>query len=98
MTMTPSAAVATPRPASPNPNVKLSLEGSIPVVLLSLATPSLIQFLIQNAVAAIEILFLSRIKNLAQPALDLCLIFWIIAIPSDDRCRRASHEKDNHDV
>ena len=61
MTMTPSAAVATPRPASPNPNVKLSLEGSIPVVLLSLATPSLIQFLIQNAVAAIEILFLSRI-------------------------------------
>ena len=61
MTMTPSAAAATPRPALPNPNVKLSLEGSIPVVLLSLATPSLIQFLIQNAVAAIEILFLSRI-------------------------------------
>jgi putative MATE family efflux protein len=57
----PSVAAATPRPASPNPNVRRSLEGSIPVALLNFAAPSLVQILVQNAVAAVEILFLSRL-------------------------------------
>jgi putative MATE family efflux protein len=57
----PSVAVATPRPASPNPNIARSLEGSVPIALLSFAAPSLVQILVQNAVAAIEILFLSRL-------------------------------------
>jgi len=57
----PTVAVATPRPASPNSNIQRSLEGSIPAVLLGFAVPSLIQMLVQNAVAVIEILFLSRL-------------------------------------
>jgi MATE family, multidrug efflux pump len=57
----PSAAVAGSRPAAPNPNVKRSLEGSIPSALLSFAAPSLVQILIQNAIAAVEIFLLSRL-------------------------------------
>ena len=57
----PTVAVATPRPASPNSNIQRSLEGSIPAVLLGFAVPSLVQMLVQNAVAVIEILFLSRL-------------------------------------
>ena len=57
----PTVVVATPRPASPNLNITRSLEGSIPVVLLGFAAPSLVQMLVQNGVAAIEILFLSRL-------------------------------------
>jgi putative MATE family efflux protein len=57
----PSVAAATPRPASANPNIRRSLEGSIPATLLNFAAPSLIQILVQNAVAAVEILFISRL-------------------------------------
>jgi Na+-driven multidrug efflux pump len=57
----PTVAVATPRPASPNSTIQRSLEGSIPVVLLGLAAPSLVQMLVQNGIAAIEILFISRL-------------------------------------
>jgi putative MATE family efflux protein len=57
----PSVAAATARPAAPNPDIQRSLEGSIPVALLNFAAPSLVQILVQNAVAAVEILFLSRL-------------------------------------
>jgi putative MATE family efflux protein len=56
-----SAAVAQSRPTAPNPNVKRSLEGSIPSSLFSFAAPSVVQILIQNAVAVVEIFFLSRL-------------------------------------
>jgi len=54
-------AVAASGPAAPNPNVKRSLEGSIPSVLLGFAAPSVVQLLIQNAIAVVEIFFLSRL-------------------------------------
>ncbi|MCA6117849.1 hypothetical protein J6524_23660 [Bradyrhizobium sp. WSM 1738] len=54
-----SVAVAAPKPQ--NTNIRRSLEGSIPAVLLSFAAPSFVQILVQNAVAAIEIFFLSRL-------------------------------------
>lgn len=42
-------------------NVQRSLEGSIPGVLLRFAVPSLLQILIQSAVAIVEIFLLSRL-------------------------------------
>ena len=59
--MTNSIAAPTPRPGSQNANVQRSLKGSIPLVLLSFATPSLVQILVQSAIAVIEIFLLSRL-------------------------------------
>jgi putative MATE family efflux protein len=57
----PSVALATPRAGLQSANVRRSLEGSIPEVLLSFAAPSLIQIAVQSAVAVVEVLFLSRL-------------------------------------
>jgi putative MATE family efflux protein len=57
----PTIAAPTPRSGSLNANVQRSLEGSIPLVLLSFATPSLVQILVQSAIAVIEIFLLSRL-------------------------------------
>lgn len=57
----PTIAAPAPRPGSLNANVQRSLEGSIPLVLLSFATPSLVQILVQSAIAVIEIFLVSRL-------------------------------------
>ena len=57
----PSVAVAAPAPAPANSYITGSLEGSIPIVLLNFAAPSLLQILVQNVVGVLEILFLSRL-------------------------------------
>jgi putative MATE family efflux protein len=54
-------AAPTPRSGSLNANVQRSLQGSIPLVLLSFATPSLVQILVQSAIAVVEIFLLSRL-------------------------------------
>lgn len=54
-------AAPTPRSGSQNANVQRSLQGSIPLVLLSFATPSLVQILVQSAIAVVEIFLLSRL-------------------------------------
>jgi Na+-driven multidrug efflux pump len=59
--MTNSIAAPTPRSGSQNANVQRSLEGSIPLVLLSFAAPSILQILVQSAIAVIEIFLLSRL-------------------------------------
>jgi len=53
--------VAAPRSATASSNVSRAIQGSIPSVLLSFAAPSLLQILVQSAIAVIEILFLSRL-------------------------------------
>lgn len=53
--------IAAPRAGPPISNVQLSLEGSIPGVLLRFAVPSLLQILVQSAVAIVEIFLLSRL-------------------------------------
>ena len=67
----PSAAVAAPQPRPQHTNIRRSLEGSIPAVLLSFAAPSFVQILVQNAVAAIEIFFLSRLGIDALAAISV---------------------------
>ena len=57
----PPIAAAIPRAGSPISNVQRSLDGSIPGVLLRFAVPSLVQILIQSAVAIVEIFLLSRL-------------------------------------
>lgn len=57
----PTIAAAMPRAGSQISNVQRSLEGSIPGVLLRFAVPSLLQILIQSAVAIVEIFLLSRL-------------------------------------
>lgn len=59
--MTNSVAAPTPRSGSQNANVQRSLKGSIPLVLLGFAAPSLVQILVQSAIAVIEIFLLSRL-------------------------------------
>jgi len=54
-------AAPTPRSGSLNANVQRSLQGSIPLVLLSFATPTLVQILVQSAIAVVEIFLLSRL-------------------------------------
>src|SRR6266542_2932058 len=54
-------AAPTPRSGSLNANVQRSLQGSIPLVLLSFATPSLVQILVQSTIAVVEIFLLSRL-------------------------------------
>lgn len=54
-------AAPTPQSGSQNANVQRSLQGSIPLVLLSFATPSLVQILVQSAIAVVEIFLLSRL-------------------------------------
>src|ERR1044072_6831739 len=58
-----NATIAAPAPRSgnQNANVQRSLEGSIPLVLLNFATPSLVQILVQSAIAVTEIFLLSRL-------------------------------------
>jgi hypothetical protein len=48
-------------PATRNSNVDRAIEGPIPSVLLSFSAPSLLQILVQSAVAVLEILLLSRL-------------------------------------
>lgn len=60
MTNLPIAA-AIPRAGSPISNVQRSLEGSIPGVLLRFAVPSLLQIVVQSAIAIVEIFLLSRL-------------------------------------
>jgi putative MATE family efflux protein len=57
----PTIAARTPRPGSQNANVRRSLEGSIPLALLGFAAPSLLQILVQSAIAVIEIFLVSRL-------------------------------------
>lgn len=57
----PTIAARPPRPVSQNANVQRSLEGSIPRALLSFAAPSLLQILVQSAIAVIEIFLVSRL-------------------------------------
>ncbi|OCK54226.1 MATE family efflux transporter [Bradyrhizobium sp. LMTR 3] len=57
----PTIAAAKPQSGLQNANVKRTLEGSIPLVLLNFATPSLVQILVQSAIAVIEIFLLSRL-------------------------------------
>jgi MATE family, multidrug efflux pump len=59
--LNPAAVVAAPRSATASSNVSRAIQGSIPSVLLSFAAPSLLQILVQSAIAVIEILFLSRL-------------------------------------
>jgi hypothetical protein len=60
MTNLPIAA-AIPRAGSPISNVQRSLEGSIPGALLRFAAPSLLQIVVQSAIAIVEIFLLSRL-------------------------------------
>ena len=78
----PSAAVAAPQPRPQNANIRRSLEGSIPAVLLSFAAPSFVQILVQNAVAAIEIFLLSRlgIDSLAAISVVAPLVTLFVAV------------------
>jgi len=57
----PTIAAPAPRSGNQNANVQRSLEGSIPLVLLNFATPSLVQILVQSAIAVTEIFLLSRL-------------------------------------
>ena len=52
-----ASAISAPR----NSNIDRAIKGSIPSVLLSFSAPSLLQILVQSAVAVLEILLLSRL-------------------------------------
>ena len=70
-----NSTIAAPRPrsGSQNANVQRSLQGSIPLVLLSFATPSLVQILVQSAIAVVEIFLLSRLGTDVLAGTKACL-------------------------
>jgi putative MATE family efflux protein len=76
--LTNSLAAATPRSPLQNPNIKRSLEGSIPGVLLSFAAPSVIQISVQSAVVVVEVLFLTRLGTDALAGISA--VFPVIAL------------------